>query len=153
MKGMVIRMNAKDHGKNTEKKPHRVWGISFRTGLLGIMAASILLLGVACTRNGAEDGTVQDSNVGSVTSDATEKATHKETDMVSEKVTEKMTEARTHAASEPGTGAVTVPGTMPGTMPGTGEIPTPAVTEHQTSGVTVPGTGTPGTAKGRNGKG
>ena len=72
MKGMVIRMNAKKNGKHTEKKPRRIWGIALRTGLLGIIAASLLLFGVACTDNGAEDGTVADSNVGSVTSTPTE---------------------------------------------------------------------------------
>ncbi len=149
MKGMVIRMNAKKNGKYTEAKPHRVWGVSLRTGLLGMMAVSVLLLGVSCTRNGMENGTVADSNVGSVTSSTTEKATEKAT----EKSTEKATEARTTAASEANSGTVTTPGTsVPGTMPGT-EANTSAMTEHTTSGMTTPGTGVPGTAKDRNGKG
>ncbi len=155
MKGMVIRMNAKKNGKYTEAKPRSTWGISLRTGLLGMMAVSILLVGVACTRNGAEDGTVADSNVGSVTSSNTEKTT----DKVTEKDSEKNTEARTTAASEADSGMATTPGTgssgtttpgtgVPGTMPGT-EAATSGATEHSTSGMTT----TPGTAKGRNGKG
>lgn len=152
MKGMVIRMNAKKNGKYTEAKPRSAWGISLRTGLLGMMAVSILLVGVACTRNGAEDGTVADSNVGSVTSSNTEKTT----DKVTEKDTEKATEARTNAVSEPGSGATTMPGTsIPGTMPGTDPV---VSGEGESSPVTTPGTTTPGTMPGtaknaRGGKG
>ena len=137
MKGMVIRMNAKKNGKHTEKKPRRIWGIALRTGLLGIIAASLLLFGVACTDNGAEDGTVADSNVGSVTSTPTEQSTGKD----SERVTERQTEARTEMRTEANTVATTIPGTTPGTgaitspeTDGTGAITTP--------GTTVPGTGT-----------
>ena len=143
-------MKAKKNGNSAAKKAHHVWGISLRTGLLGIIAASVLLLGVSCTRNGGEDGTVADSNVGSVTSSATEKDTKKDTEAMSEPVTERRTDARTDAPTEPGSGMVTTPGTMPGT----GEVNTSSITEHQTSATTVvPGTMTPGTAKGRNGKG
>ena len=152
MKGMVIRMNARKNGKNVGQKPRRVWGMTLRTGLLGIMAVSVLCLGVACTRNNMEDGTVADSNVGSVTSDA---STEKHTDKVTDRVTEKVTEAKT-TTTEPGSSVVTTPGTTPGTMPGT-DADTSKVTEHQTSATTtVPGTGTgtPGTAaKSRGGKG
>lgn len=143
MKGMVIRMNAKKNGKHTEKKPRRTWGIALRTGLLGIMAASLMLFGVACTGDGAEDGTVADSNVGSVTSTPTERETGKD----SERVTERQTEARTEMRTEAGTVASTVPGTtVPGTTPGTGITTSPETEGRETTGMTTtPGTTTPGT--------
>ena len=154
MKGMVIRMNASKKNRSGERRPGRAWGITLRMGVLGIVAASLLLFGVSCTRNGDMDGdgTVADSNVGSVTSDATEKNTSKDT----EKMTEARTEARTDGHSEQSSGMVTTPGTtvpgttVPGTTPGT-DVTSPAeTTEHGTSAVTtVPGTG----AKGRYGKG
>lgn len=168
MKGMVIRMKAKKIAENSiAGKPavRHTWGVSLRAGLLGMVAASVLFLGVACTRNGMEDGTVADSNVGSVTSDATDQDTTKTTESQSDRGTEKVTEARTNAATEYQSGTVIVPGTMPGT----GEAITPGVTERETSpvtttpGTTVPGTTAPGTtvpettapgnARSRGGKG
>ena len=161
MKGMVIRMKAKKIAENsTTKKPRHTWGIALRTGLLGVVTASVLLLGVSCTRNGGEDGTVADSNVGSVTSDVTDKDTSKNTEAQSDMGSEKDTEARTNAASEQSSGTAT----MPGTTPGTGEAGSSGMTEQQTSpmtttpgtttpGTTVPGTTAPGNAKSRVGKG
>lgn len=114
-------MKAIKNGNNTATKKRRVWGISLRTGLLGIMTASVLLLGVACTRNDKEDGTVADSNVGSVTSSTTEKNTEKSTEKMTEKVTEQ-------ESILPGT-------TAPGTMP------VPQTTDNaETSASTTPGT-------------
>lgn len=154
MKGMVIRMNASRSNHNGKERARLL-----RTGILGVVAVSLLLFGVSCTRNGDMDGdgTVVDSNVGSVTSDATEKHTDKDT--------ETMTEARTESHSEHGSSTVTTPGTsvpgttVPGTMvPGTTPNPDATIpaetTEHGTSAVTtVPGT-TPDTgARSRYGKG
>lgn len=114
-------MKAIKNGNNTATKKRRVWGISLRTGLLGIMTASVLLLGVACTRNDKEDGTVADSNVGSVTSSTTEKNTEKSTEKMTEKVTEQES---------------ILPGT---TAPGT--TPVPQTTDNaETSASTTPGT-------------
>lgn len=114
-------MKATKSGNNTATKKRRVWGISLRTGLLGLMTASVLLLGVACTRNGKEDGTVADSNVGSVTSSTTEKNTEKSTEKMTEKVTEQES---------------ILPGITP---PGT--TPVPQMTDNaETSAVTTPGT-------------
>jgi len=118
-------MKAIKNGNNTATKKRRVWGISLRTGLLGIMTASVLLLGVACTRNDKEDGTVADSNVGSVTSSTTEKNTEKNTEKSTEKMTEKVTEQES-----------ILPGT---TAPGT--TPVPQTTDNaETSASTTPGT-------------
>ncbi|MBQ7316940.1 MAG: hypothetical protein IJW90_07465 [Clostridia bacterium] len=114
-------MKAIKNGNNTATKKRRVWGISLRTGLLGIMTASVLLLGVACTRNDKEDGTVADSNVGSVTSSTTEKNTEKSTEKMTEEVTEQ-------ESILPGT-------TAPGTMP----VP-PTTDNAETSASTTPGT-------------
>ena len=137
MKGMVIRMNAKKIGKHTEKKSRHFLRIALRTGVLSIMAASLLLFGVACT-DGVEDGTVADSNVGSVTSTPT---TGKESERVTEKQTEAKTEANTVATTVPGT---TVPGTtVPGTTPGTGTVTSPETGRNDVT--TTPGTTTPGT--------
>lgn len=136
-----------------------MWRVTLRTGLLGVIAASLLLLGVACTGNGGEDGTVADSNVGSVTSDATEKNTDKSTEKVTEARTEMRTEQHSGTVTTPGTTVpgttvpgTTVPGTtVPGTTPGTdmGE-PTDTVGQ-ETSAVTTPGTMMPGTTRGRSG--
>ena len=128
-------MKATKHGKTTATGHRRVWGVSLRTGLLGIVTASVMLLGVACTKNGMENGTVADSNVGSVTSAATEKHTEKVTEMPTEKATE----------------AVSI---LPGTMiPET--TPVPSVTDRaETSAVTtVPGTASRFRGFARGGKG
>ncbi len=127
-------MKATKYGKNTAAKQRRVWGVSLRTGLLGIMTASVLFLGVACTGNGTEDGTVADSNVGSVTSSTTEKNT--------EKATEKQTEKATEQGS-------ILPGT---TAPGT--TPVPQTTDRaETSADTTPGTASRFGGFARGGKG
>ena len=87
-------------------------GKTLRVGLLGILAGVILIFGASCTKKGEDpmdNGTVADSNVGSVTSAPTEAATD----------TPGTTAPGTTA---PGTTApgTTAPGTMiPGTMPGT----------------------------------
>ncbi len=132
-------MKAIKRGKYTATRQRRVWGISLRTGLLGIMTASVLLLGVACTRNDMEDGTVADSNVGSVTSSTTEKNTEKQT----EKVTEMPTEAAT------GTGTV-LPGT---TAPGTTPVPQETDRAETSAVTTVPGTAARFRGYARGGKG
>ncbi len=67
-------------------------GYGFRVGLLGVLAAVMLLVGTSCTRNGSDPsdstadsmfessaGTVADNNVGSVTDKVTEKVTEKVT--------------------------------------------------------------------------
>ena len=127
-------MKATKNGNNTATKKRRVWGISLRTGLLGLMTASVLLLGVACTRNDKEDGTVADSNVGSVTSSTTEKNTEKSTEKMTEKVTEQES---------------ILPGT---TAPGT--TPVPQTTDNaETSASTTPGTTSRFGGFARSGKG
>ena len=154
MKGMVIRMNASKTKRNGGKGFRQTWGMTLRVGILSMVATSILLFGVSCTRNGDMDGdgTVVDSSVGSVTSAVTEKNTAKDT----EKATEARTEARTENNSEHGSGMVTTPGTtvpgttVPGTTPGTDATSPAETNEHGTTAVTtVPGTA----AKGRYGKG
>ena len=98
-------------------------GYGFRVGLLGLLAAVMLLVGASCTRNGDDPsdtradsmfessaGTVADNNVGSVT------------DKVTDKVTEKVTE-----------NATVVPGTM---APATTAVPE---TERVTSSGTARG--------------
>jgi len=133
MKGMVIRMNANKKSTHSAQKPHRRWLIFWNTGLLCAMAVSLLVSCASCT-GGPEknDGTVADSNVGSVTSSPTDKATEKRTEKVTEKVTEMPT------AGEQQSGTATMPGI--GTMPGT-EAES-RVETSTSAATTAPGTGT-----------
>ena len=99
-------------------------GYGCRIGLAGLLASLLLLMGVSCTRNGMDgDGTVVDSNVGSVTSAVTEKHTTAgtvapgtlipDTERITERVTERLTERLTEKATErvTDTTAVTTPAT------------------------------------------
>ena len=89
-----------------------------------------------------EDGTVVDSNVGSVTSSTTERNTEKHSETVTEKATQKPTEKITEKVTE----AATI---LPGTAP------LPQVTDRvETSAVTTePGTASRFGGFARGGKG